>query len=226
MHLLVPCQWSGSPFMGKNGSLFVSHGRQTTISEKTFIFCQNECLCTCTSICFWVCSNVHIVCVYVRLAWMLWCQCFCIHALVVNTTREEVCSCAREFFMTFRQFRTHLTSLWAEVQITMVPSIQRPKVVAKSMGKVDSSEQISPSRLEWFDSRATRSISRITSNKRLAAHELIPLAFWPTCYWEMTCFLKLHHEAEMINGLKSDKRIWSGLLFPAYFNHVVMKWIC
>lgn len=29
----------------------------------------------------------------------------------------------------------------------------------------------------------------------------------------------------MINGLKSDKRILSGLLFPAYFNHVAMKWI-
>lgn len=27
----------------------------------------------------------------------------------------------------------------------------------------------------------------------------------------------------MINGLKSDKRICPGLLFPAYFNHVLMK---
>lgn len=70
-----------------------------------------------------------------------------------------------------------------------------------------------------------KGISRIKSSNRLAAYQTIPSAFWPTCYWEMTCFPKLHHEAEMINGLKSDKRICSGLLFPAYFNHVVMKWI-
>lgn len=113
------------------------------------------------------------------------------------------------FFMTFGQFLLCLTNRWGEAQITMAPSIQRPRVVAQSMDKVDSLEEISPSGLEWFYSNATQGISQIRASKWLAAHELIPLTDWPTCYWEMTCFFffKLHHEAEMINGLKSDKRI-------------------
>lgn len=39
-------------------------------------------------------------------------------------------------------------------------------------------------------------------------HVHVQLGFWSTCYFEMTCFPKLHHKAEMINGSKSDKRIW------------------
>lgn len=140
--------------------------------------------------------------------------------------REGVCACAHVFFMTHKQFRLHLTRLREGFLITSNVSQHTP---AKGCGPVNGQRwwlTASHSQWAWMVLKpCNKGISCIRSNNRLAAHEPIPSAFWPTCYWEMTCFLKLHHEAEMINGLKSDKRIWAGLLFPAYFNHVVMKWI-
>lgn len=208
----MPREWI--TFHGKEWQLFVRHGCQGTISEKTLC----ECACLCTGLHLFaqsVSENPHAS-VCARLAYTPLCKSFCIHALMVKTTGKG-CVHAHMYFL----WPTgNFGYIWPAAEKNswlpvMFPSIHQPKVV----------EQTTPTEHKWFYSHFNTAISHIRSNNRLATHEPIPSAFWPTCYWEMTCFPKLHHEAEMINGLKSDKRIWSGLLFPAYFNHVVMKWI-
>lgn len=204
MHLLVPCQGSGSPFMGENGScLCVMDVKQLLVKRPLH--------CLSASVCF--CLRIHHMCV-----------CVCVCEIILNTcTDGKYNRVARMYFLWPPGNFGHI---WEEFLMSWNVS---QHTLAKGCGPVNGQSWQPAANRSLYSSvilqLCNKGISSIRSNNRLAAHEPIPSVFWPTCYWEMTCFPKLHHEAGMINGLKSDKRIWSGLLFPAYFNHVVMKWI-
>lgn len=73
-------------FHEREWQLFVHHGCQATISEKTFTLCECACVHMQARICLLlrVLEHLHEY-VYVRSAHMPTCKSFCIRALMVNT---------------------------------------------------------------------------------------------------------------------------------------------
>lgn len=198
-------------FHGRERHFFVHHACQTPIIiEKTL----------CIGLVSMTVHLIALMCVY-TVCWISLygsVQGVCMYALMANTTRKG----GRRVSMFFLWLTCSFGYMWLASESSWLPVM----LSSTCWPKVWPSQWTNHSQLARMDLQPhNKGFSCIKSTNRLAACETIPSAVWPTCYWEMTCFPKLHHEAEMINGLKSDKRIWSGLLFPAYFNHVVMKWI-
>lgn len=109
----MPKEWIS--FHGRERLLFVHHGCEATISEKSFVYVSvHEGLCS--VLCLNISAHVkwsYSVCLYA-------CASVCVHLHIDGKyDGEELCSCIHVFFMTWRQFQLDLTRLLGEFLIAI-----------------------------------------------------------------------------------------------------------